>query len=258
MTDNPPAPGEADAGGNQQPTGDGPADLTEILAEQLLATRTQLQELAVRVGDLTDVHMGDLQQQLVVLGQQVAEAELAAEQNMTDIEQELSKALGRLEGAAPDQSVKPQRFRLERADVPAARAAQQELAAWVPWLVNTYSLHDYINPCWPRHDGIAEELAGIYLAWLAAWSKKGDDNSIVTWHEQLARLRPRLSDWTAGAQCGQRCGLDIPMQRARQDTWLSRLTNRDNDYRLERTQQLLPAPLPPKPANAAAKHEGNH
>ena len=141
-----------------------------------------------------------------------------------------------------------QRFRFERAkDDKAALTAHHELMNWVPWLVATYHLHDHIPSCWPRHDGLAEELAGIYLAWSAAWTKDAKGDSVVIWHEQLDRLRNRVAVWLAGTKCGPECHLDAQLASDRQRRWAETVDPVDAaSFRVHRTRVELPAPLPPR------------
>ncbi len=194
--------------------------------------------------------VGVLHQQVLGLSGQVAEAEATA--NLT--KQDLAAVVADLAKNQDDpKGLRLQRFRFERAERPEqAAAAQRELALWVPWLVDTYNLYDYVFPCWARHDGVAEELAGIYLAWLGAWGTDSRDNSVVVWHEELARLKTRLSDWRGGVNCMQRCALDERLQQQRNQSWRQQVGPQDEAYRLERTRRIMPAPKPPNPEKGAA------
>ncbi len=194
--------------------------------------------------------VGVLHQQVLGLSGQVAEAEATA--NKT--KQDLATVVADLAKNQDDpKGLRLQRFRFERAEHPEqAAAAQRELELWVPWLVDTYNLYDYVFPCWARHDGVAEELAGIYLAWLGAWGKDTRDNSVVLWHEELARFKTRLSDWRGGVNCMQRCALDERLQQQRNQSWRQQVGPQDQAYRLDRTRRIMPAPKPPKPATGAA------
>lgn len=195
--------------------------------------------------------VGVLHQQVLGLSGQAAEAEATANQTR----QNLATVVADLAKNQDDPKVlRLRRFRFERAERPEqAAAAQRELELWVPWLVDTYNLYDYIFPCWARHDGVAEELAGIYLAWLGAWGKDTRDNSVVLWHEELARLKTRLSDWRGGVNCMQRCALDERLQQQRNQSWRQQVGPQDDAYRLDRTRRIMPAPKPPKPEKAATK-----
>lgn len=164
-----------------------------------------------------------------------------------------------LAGTGPaDHRLRNDRFRFERADPDSAAQAQQELTAWVPWLVVTYNLHDIVPPCWPGHDGLAEEIAGLYLGWCGAWSgKDARPDAVVIWHEQLARLKVRVSDWARGEQCSaqHRCRVDLDMRETTRRVWIAGQPADASETRLNRTQRIFPAPLPPQqqqPTNRAA------
>jgi len=247
----------AGAGATPEETaGAGSGELTEYLARELLLTRQELQTLATQMGDLSDSQIPELRQQLVGVGEQAADAEAAASrttQEVVKMKQDVGKVLAAgLEDKQEPKGLRLERFRFERAERPEqAVAAQRELALWVPWLVDTYNLYDYIFACWARHDGVAEELAGIYLAWLGAWGKDTRDNSVVVWHEELARFKTRLSDWRGGVNCMQRCALDERLQQQRNQSWRQQVGPQDQAYRLDRTRRIMPAPKPPNPEKGA-------
>ncbi len=194
--------------------------------------------------------VGVLHQQVLGLSGQAAEAEATANQT----KQDLATVVADLAKNQDDpKGLRLQRFRFERAERPEqAAAAQRELELWVPWLVDTYNLYDYVFPCWARHDGVAEELAGIYLAWLGAWGKDTRDNSVMLWHEELARFKTRLSDWRGGVNCMQRCALDERLRQQRNQSWRQQVGPQDAAYRLDRTRRIMPAPKPPNPEKGAA------
>ncbi|MGW5049735.1 hypothetical protein [Actinokineospora sp. NPDC004072] len=96
------------------------------------------------------------------------------------------------------------------------QAAWQRLHEWVDWLVATYRLTAVIPPCWPEHPTITEELIGLRIAWVGAWSDRAPADAINAWHERLSRAKTRLSDGNWGKP---RCdgthdpqGLDMPAQ----------------------------------------------
>jgi hypothetical protein len=244
------------AAAQEETTDAGSGELTEYLARELLLTRQELQTLATQIGDLSDSQIRELRQQLVGIGEQAADAEAAASrttQEVVKMKQDVGKVLAAgLEDKQEPKGLRLERFRFERAERPEqALAAQRELALWVPWLVDTYNLYDYVFPCWARHDGVAEELAGIYLAWLGAWDTDTRDNSVVVWHEELARFKTRLSDWRGGVNCMQRCALDERLRQQRNQSWRQQVGPQDEAYRLDRTRRIMPAPKPPKPATGA-------
>ena len=217
-------------------------DLLLILTEQVAQLKDQL-------GDLRPQHVSTLTEQLVGVSEQAAEAEATANKTQQDLAAVVADLA---EGQDDPKGLRLQRFRFERAERPEqAAAAQRELELWVPWLVDTYNLYDYVFPCWARHDGVAEELAGIYLAWLGAWGNDSRDNSVVLWHEELARLKTRLSDWRGGVNCMQRCALDERLRQQRNQSWRQQVGPQDEAYRLDRTRRIMPAPKPPKPATGA-------
>lgn len=159
-----------------------------------------------------------------------------------------------------------QRFRFERVAPEVAWAAQLELAAWVPWLVATFGLESEIPPCWPRHDGLSEELAGLYLGWIGAWSTDSDPAGPLVWHERLYRFRDRPRAWGHGVNCTETsCGLSVEMAWDRTRRWLagSQLPydgQHADGFRFRRATAGLPAPTPPaapKPATPAASGTGN-
>lgn len=158
-----------------------------------------------------------------------------------------------------------QRFRFERVEPELAAAAQDELAAWVPWLVTTFGLEDQVPPCWARHDGLSEELAGLYLGWSAAWSTDSDPSGPLVWHERLYRFRDRARAWGHGVSCNEtRCGLDVQMIQSRLGRWLTgnqRLHQEGHTadaYRLHRARSVLPAPIPATAPKATTPAPGSN
>ncbi len=199
--------------------------------------KTLMEQLVGRVGVL--------HQQVLALSGQAAEAEATANQTKQDLAAAVADLAKNQDEA---KGLRLERFRFERAEHPKqAAAAQRELELWVPWLVGTYNLYDYVFPCWARHDGVAEELAGIYLAWLGAWGTDTRHNSVVVWHEELGRFKTRLSDWRGGVNCMQRCALDERLQQQRNQMWRQQVGPQDDAYRLDRARTIMPAPKPPKP-----------
>lgn len=80
-----------------------------------------------------------------------------------------------------------------------------DLADWVTWLVATYRLTSAVPPCWPLHATVTEELVGLRVAWLGAWTDDAAAEAVLSWHERLARTRERLMDGNWGSP---RCGGD--------------------------------------------------
>ena len=88
------------------------------------------------------------------------------------------------------------------------------------WLVTTYQLTDAVPPCWDRHDALAEELAGFYVAWQNVWADKGRDDAAVGWHDQLHRaVAGRWATWLRGARCADDCALDADFLDATVRNW---------------------------------------
>lgn len=64
------------------------------------------------------------------------------------------------------------------------------LCDWVDWLTDTYDLREQeIYSCWPRHGGVVEELAALWMAWQqAALSCAGNqwasDEALAYWHDR--------------------------------------------------------------------------
>lgn len=86
----------------------------------------------------------------------------------------------------------------------AARATPEDwdtLVDWVDQLRTGYSLTgDYVvQPCWPGHPGVVEELAALHQAWIEAaltdeQSSSAGSSGLVAWHDRwlwptLQRLR---------------------------------------------------------------------
>lgn len=83
------------------------------------------------------------------------------------------------------------------------------LTQWVDWLSTIYDFRaDHrIEPCWPAHLGVANELAGLHAAWLdAARRGRGQDNDAMThWHDRwLTPLLTRLSTLYSIASCASK------------------------------------------------------
>lgn len=137
------------------------------------------------------------------------------------------------------------RYRYERHPAKVAAAAHAELGAWVSWAVATYQLHDLVPACWERHDGLAEELAGFYVAWCNVWSDEGSYDAGPIWHDQLHRATARWSTWLAGTRCGPTCHADPALDARTHTDWRQRSADSGGtDWRLQRTRSFGP----PRPA----------
>lgn len=78
------------------------------------------------------------------------------------------------------------------------------LAAWVPWLVDTYRLHETIPPCWPEHPQLVEELTASWLMWRDAWLTPTSPSAPATWHIALANMIGRLKSlWPVACMSGR-------------------------------------------------------
>ena len=80
--------------------------------------------------------------------------------------------------------INPDRDELERWNA--------HLAAWVPWLVDTYRLHETIPACWPEHTQLVEELSASWLMWRDAWLTPSSPVAPSTWHAALANMVGRI------------------------------------------------------------------
>jgi hypothetical protein len=138
------------------------------------------------------------------------------------------------------------RYRYERHPAADAAAAHAELTRWVSWLVVTYQLTDTVPPCWDRHDALAEELAGFYVAWQNVWADEGRYDAAVLWHDQLHRAAAtRWAGWLRGARCSDGCALDTAFADQTHHRWTQRAAAAGGaDHRLTRTRKITP-PIPP-------------
>ncbi len=145
------------------------------------------------------------------------------------------------------------RFRYERQSAADAAAAHAELTRWVSWLVATYQLTDAVPPCWDRHDALAEELAGFYVAWQNVWADEGPYDAAAVWHEQLhSAIAARWPRWLRGARCSESCALDTEFAAQAHRRWGHQAATAGGaDYRLARVRQLAP-PIPPTPKTVPA------
>ena len=141
------------------------------------------------------------------------------------------------------------RYRYERHPPAKAAAAQTELAAWVRWLVGSYQLTDLIPPCWARHDPLAEELAGFYVAWQTVWADRGRYDGGILWHEQLGKaLDGRFTSWLRGARCGPSCALDTDFAEQALHRWDQQTADTGgNEHRITRTRRFAPPVHTPQP-----------
>jgi hypothetical protein len=146
------------------------------------------------------------------------------------------------------------RYRYERHPAGDAAAAHAELTRWVSWLVATYQLTDTVPPCWDRHDALAEELAGFYVAWQNVWADEGPWDAAAVWHEQLhSAVAARWPMWLRGARCSQTCALDTDFAEQTHHRWVEQAAAVGGaDHRLTRTRELAP-PIPPPIKKAPVK-----
>lgn len=82
------------------------------------------------------------------------------------------------------------------------------LVAWVDWLNTTYELPygTAVAACWQSHAGVAEQLAALWHAWLAARTSQAADTTedMISWHERwLWPSLPRFADVTKECQGGR-------------------------------------------------------
>ncbi len=148
---------------------------------------------------------------------------------------------------------KHHRFRYERHDQKFTAAAHAELSGWVSWLVGTYHLDDKVPPCWDRHDGLAEELAALYVGWQNVWADRGPYDSGIVWHDQLHRASLRWGAWLSGTRCTTDCAADPGLDQKTHELWTDHTrAAAGGAYRLTRTRRFAPPKPPPtkkKPAH---------
>lgn len=85
---------------------------------------------------------------------------------------------------------------------PAHQQALTELASWVNWLTNRYDLDKRtVPPCWSEHGSLIEELSALRTAWNLAYRRTSPPDAPLSWHNQYALARERLTDWTARTGC---------------------------------------------------------
>jgi hypothetical protein len=159
--------------------------------------------------------------------EEMAETAVDVAQDVVAVLHEVLKRLAALEKRAQTRGERRSDFRFERyppaesdsdqsAQLEQVRAAWQRLTEWVGWLVATYRLATVIPACWPEHPTLVEELAGLRVAWVGAWSDASTAEAVVLFHERLFKTRARLTDGNWGRP---RCdgyhddaGLDDPEQ----------------------------------------------
>jgi hypothetical protein len=83
-----------------------------------------------------------------------------------------------------------------------AHARLEELADWISWLLQRYTL-DYrtIPPCWASHGALVEELSALRTGWLTAYAQDARGDAPLHWHTDFAAARQRLTDCTARTGC---------------------------------------------------------
>lgn len=90
----------------------------------------------------------------------------------------------------------------QASQVQRVRAAWERLDDWVAWLTGTYRLTSVIPSCWADHTALREELIGLRVAWIGAWSPRASHDAITIFHERLWNARARLLDGNWGnARC---------------------------------------------------------
>ena len=82
------------------------------------------------------------------------------------------------------------------------QARYEELADWISWLIERYTLdHRTIPPCWARHGALVEELSALRTGWLTNYAQDARGDAPLHWHTDFAAARQRLTDWTARTGC---------------------------------------------------------
>jgi hypothetical protein len=141
--------------------------------------------------------------------EEMAETAVDVAQDVVAVLHEVLKRLAALEKSAKTRGERRSDFRFERyppaetdsdqrAQLEQVRAAWQRLTEWVDWLVATYRLATAIPACWPEHPTLVEELIGLRVAWVGAWSDTSTAEAVVLFHERLFKTRTRLIDGNWG------------------------------------------------------------
>ena len=85
------------------------------------------------------------------------------------------------------------------------------LMDWADWLAQTYDATAHsLFPCWPRHPGIVEDLAGLKLSWEHATSTAADSQwsrteALAYWHDRyLTGFIARLTQFHGSKGCSTR------------------------------------------------------
>ena len=75
-----------------------------------------------------------------------------------------------------------------------ARAAWNDLRAWVEWFTIRYRVPESTVPaCWWKHGQLVEELSALHTAHTAAFDASDAGFGPIGWHERLAIATPRLT-----------------------------------------------------------------
>jgi hypothetical protein len=69
--------------------------------------------------------------------------------------------------------------------------ADEELVAWVQWLVARYEL-DNIPDCWSHHGALVEELDALRVGWLDTIGKGQGGLAAMQWHDYFGRALERV------------------------------------------------------------------
>jgi hypothetical protein len=82
-----------------------------------------------------------------------------------------------------------------------------ELAKWVHWLGNRYTLDSRELPAdWWQHGALLEELSALKGAWDVAYDQTQAASAAADWHMTFFNTRIRLKDWVGhlGGSPGER------------------------------------------------------
>lgn len=83
-----------------------------------------------------------------------------------------------------------------------AQEAMVDLADWVGWLVERYSLDARtVPPCWDYHGALVEELSALRISWITAQTTVATGDMPLQWHQAFALSRQRLADWVSRTGC---------------------------------------------------------
>jgi hypothetical protein len=100
----------------------------------------------------------------------------------------LAGTVARLAGAAPASTERPP---VEDDTGAHGVAADEDLVAWVQWLVARYEL-DNVPDCWAQHGALVEELDALRVGWFDTIGKGQGGLAGMQWHDYFGRTLERF------------------------------------------------------------------